>query len=154
MGNAKRNRALDSGFRVGHIIGLLERAMFKQITDALSALEMTFQQFIALMIIAGRGPISNADLARISQMTPQSANQVVKLLESKKWIAREQHPEHQRIVLLDITQRGEKSLQAADAAVMAVEKRMLNGFSTSEKKQFKESLEKCMAALTDLIQPL
>ncbi len=147
MGNTKRNRTLDSGVRVGHLVGLLQRTMLKQITEVLNPLDMTFQQYIALMILARRGATSNADLARISQMTPQSANQVVKLLESKNWIAREQHPAHQRIVLLGITQRGEKALLAADAAVMSVEKRMLSDFSMSEKKQLQLQLENCMTAL-------
>lgn len=152
MRNSKHSTGLSRDLKVGHLIGLLERAQFKQITKVLSPLNVTFQQFIALAVLAGRGAISNADLARISQMTPQSANQVVKSLESEGWIAREQHPEHQRIVLLSITASGKAILQKADATVMTVEKRMLGGLSSSEKKQFQQQLKNCLAALGETEQ--
>lgn len=133
--------------RVGHLVSLLERVMRNEIGSVLAPLDITLPQFVALFILNSRGSLSNAELARVSHMAPQSANKVVQALASKKYVVHRQDPRHKRILLIQITAEGKAILRRADNAVMDIESRMLGNNSPQEQKQFEQLL---MASLKGL----
>ena len=153
MAKKKRTFDLNSGFRVGALVTMLERVMRDELCKLLVPIDMTYPQFTALMILYHAGPISNSELARLSMMTRQSANEMIKLMESKGWIARQQHPENKRIKLIRITSSGEDALQFADDAAMTVENRMLGNRSDKETKRLTQELETCLAAMGESTNP-
>lgn len=82
--------------------------------------DLTFAQYTALMMINAYPELSSADLARVSLLTPQSVNGVVKTLEGAGLIARHPHATHRKILCLSVTPQGTERLAAARKTVRAV----------------------------------
>ena len=147
MSTRKVPNTANAEIRVGHLISLLERLMRNQISSRLAPLDITLQQYVTLLLLNSRGPMSNAELARASFITPQSANKVVKLLSEKDYVELHQNPSHRRILLIHLTKGGEKLFQRADDAVAAVEHQLLDGFAIEDRKQFQKLLIEGVIAL-------
>ena len=76
----------------------LDRALAKE--------GMTFPQQSALTIIRAYEAISAADLARLTMLTPQTVNGIVRALELRGAIAKEPDRVNRRILRLIITEEG------------------------------------------------
>ena len=77
----------------GHLPYLLRQAnaVTRLALDrALADLEMTLPQFSALQMIGAYQPLSSADLARLTWLTPQTVNTIVRNLETRAAIVRNQ----------------------------------------------------------------
>ena len=90
------------------------------------------------MIKAYEG-LSNAELARLTLLRPQSVNEVVHRLESDRLIKRASAPAHGRIVRLFITDKGKSLLAKARKRTDAVESE-LAGQAGPEAARVKEWL--------------
>ncbi len=102
---------------------------------ALEDFGVTLPQFSALTMIASYEMLSSADLARLSLLTPQTVNVIVRNLEERKAIRRKPHPVHGRILVLEMTDDGRKLLAQCRTRADKVEarlRRMLSG-KTDEK---------------------
>ncbi|MBI1328379.1 MAG: MarR family transcriptional regulator [Alphaproteobacteria bacterium] len=73
---------------------------------ALAAEGMTYPQSSALTMIRAYDAISAADLARLTMLTPQTINVIVKALEARGAIVKHPDPVHGRILRLVITEEG------------------------------------------------
>lgn len=147
MNQAQKQAMSATVVRVGPLISMLERVMRNEIAEALAPLDLTLQQFVTLLVLDSRGLLSNAELARISHMSPQSANKTVKALAANGYITHRQDPQHKRILLLAITRRGRSVLKKADKSVQGVEARMQASKSLKEQKQLQAQLLDCLHAL-------
>lgn len=76
----------------------LDRALAKE--------DMTFPQQSALTMIRAYEAISAADLARLTMLTPQTINGIVRALELRGAIAKEPDRVNRRILRLIITEEG------------------------------------------------
>ena len=83
-----------------YLIGRLDRALRRHLAEAVRPFGLTVPQYTALAVLRSRGELSNARLAERSFMTPQAANEMVKLMESRQWLSRQPDPTHGRIVLI------------------------------------------------------
>ncbi len=133
--------------RLGHLISLLERILRKELSDALAPMQLTLQQYAALQILNNNDKMSNAKLAKRSFMTPQSTNEMVNTMEAKSLIVRQPNENHGRIIHILISRKGKKTLQKADAAVLEVEKRMLEHIPQNHRIKFRDQLIGCIIAL-------
>jgi len=113
--------------RLSYLIGSADRMVKRRLTEVLEPCGLTLPQFTALSVLNARGPLSNAQLAERSLITPQSANEVVKAMEAGGWISREPDPAHGRIVQLQLTPSGRQLMRRCDEAVTRVERQMLHG---------------------------
>ena len=73
---------------------------------ALAQEQMTYPQQSALTMIRAYEAISAADLARLTMLTPQTINGIVRALEQRGAIRREPDPVNGRILRLIITEEG------------------------------------------------
>jgi DNA-binding MarR family transcriptional regulator len=73
---------------------------------ALAAEGMTQPQHSALTMIRAYGGLSGADLARITMLTPQTINGIVRALEARGAIVKRPDPVHGRILRLEVTEEG------------------------------------------------
>ncbi|HEU4624697.1 MAG TPA: MarR family transcriptional regulator [Steroidobacteraceae bacterium] len=137
----------DAEPRVAYLIGRLERAVRRRISETLLPFKLSVAQYTALSVIRRHGESSNADLATRAFITPQAMNEVVKVLEQRKLVTRRPDPSHGRIVKLLLTKRGKEVLGACDAAVLRLEQRMLAGFTAAQREAFREALLGCAQAL-------
>ena len=97
----------------GHLPYLLRQAnaVTRLALDrALADLEMTLPQFSALQMIGAYQPLSSADLARLTWLTPQTVNAIVRNLETRAAIVRSPHDAHGRILNVELTAKGRRLL--------------------------------------------
>src|ERR1043166_7120887 len=109
----------------GYLGYLLRQAStaFRGATDrTLAELGVTTPQFAVLTMVVAYPGLSGADLARLSALTPQTINVIVRNLERDGAIAKSAHTTHGRILRLHATTRGQALLRRCRARVEAVEK--------------------------------
>ncbi len=127
----------------GHLGYLLRQAnvAFRgSIERALSDLSVTLPQYIVLTMVRAYPKISNADLARLSLLTPQTVSVIVGNLKRAGMLRSEPHPIHGRIQTLGLTRDGEKILNRCRQRVAPLEERLTSTMSISEQKLIRQWL--------------
>ncbi|MYR60484.1 MarR family transcriptional regulator, partial [Streptomyces sp. SID625] len=109
------------GYRLKRAAAALRGAMDK----ALREHGLTVPQYSCLELLDQRPGLSNADLARGTFVTRQSANVVLRGLREAGLITRAATTDHGRALPVHLTPAGQQRLHAARGAVYAVEKRMI-----------------------------
>jgi DNA-binding MarR family transcriptional regulator len=117
---------------VGYLLRQATHAHRQRVEHALADLGVTVPQFSVLTMLNAYPGISNADLARLSLLTPQTVSVIVANLERAKAIAREPHAVHGRIVHLQLTESGRRLLRACRERAVAAERLLLIGTSKGE----------------------
>ena len=150
---AKRTRstkpAAIPAIRVSYVIGQLDRLLKRSLAETLAAFGLTLPQYTALSVINASGAMTNAMLAERSFITPQSANEVVKTMETNGWVGRAGHPTHGRLIHLSLTEEGRRVLQECDAAVDLLEARMLAGITEIPVDMLRKVLQRCVSNLRE-----
>lgn len=129
-GEGKRGEAGHVGYllRQAHAIHRLH------MERALADLEVTPPQFAVLTMLNAYPGISNADVARLSMLTPQTVSVIAANLEKMGAIARRPHSIHGRIQHLDVTEAGRKLLARCRERVQKIEAWLLEGLTAAEEK--------------------
>jgi DNA-binding MarR family transcriptional regulator len=119
----------------GHLGYLLRQAaaVFRlQIERELADLDVTPPQFIVLTMLVAYPGMSNADLARIALLTPQTVSVIVANLVRAGALVRRAHAIHGRIQHLDVTPEGKRLLQRCKVRVTRLEQGLVGGLPKSE----------------------
>lgn len=114
--------------REGHIAYLLRQAhgAVRSALDAeLGRAGLTTPQFLVLNLLAAYPGASGAELARISQLTAQTVNLIVRKLERDGLVARREHESHGRVLRIELTRAGEERLRRCKRIAGGVERRIL-----------------------------
>ncbi|CAE6854066.1 hypothetical protein R69658_07307 [Paraburkholderia aspalathi] len=135
--------------RLAYVIGSLDRILRHRMSEALTPLSLTIGQFTAMSVLDAGGQASNAQLAKRSLITPQSANEVMNLMVARRWISREPDPTHGRIVLLRLTDEGREVLRQCEQAVRAIEEKMRAGVEPDAADAVQNYLETFVRNLRD-----
>lgn len=117
---------------LGYLLRQAGNAYRARMEKALASSSLTPPQFSVLTMIAAYPGASNADLARLSLLTPQTVSVIVANLEKSGDIVRRRHAQHGRIQHLDMTEAGQANLQQAKALVSAVEQELAQAFAEDE----------------------
>lgn len=140
---------------IAYLVGHLDRLVRRRLAETISPLGLTIQQYTALAVLGARGPLSNAQLAERSLVTPQSANEMVKVMEKRGWIERSADPSHKRIILLHLTHQGLEALKQAHAAAAEFEDTMLEGIVERDRQRFQNYLRASVRALSQTsVEPI
>jgi DNA-binding MarR family transcriptional regulator len=121
----------------GHLGYLLRQAgvAFRLCMErALSDLDVTPPQFAVLTMVAAYPGLSNADLARLSLLTPQTVSIIVGNLKRSGAVVSRPHAVHGRIRHLDITKAGKGILARCKQRVRAVEEQLATDLSRTEER--------------------
>jgi DNA-binding MarR family transcriptional regulator len=102
---------------------------------ALADLDITTPQFSALLMLGSYPDLSSAELARVSLLTPQTVNLIVRNLEVRGALARHPHPIHGRILVLQITPEGKRLLAECRKRADAIEARLSAGLMNEAEKE-------------------
>ncbi|MEU4732723.1 MarR family transcriptional regulator [Streptomyces sp. NPDC023588] len=113
------------GYRLKRASAALRGAMDK----ALREHGLTVPQYSCLELLDQKPGLSNADLARGTFVSRQSANVVLRGLKEAGLISRPATTDHGRALPVHLTPAGQERLHAARAAVYAVEVRMVDALS-------------------------
>ena len=132
---------------LGYLIKRTQQALRHAMDRALTELDLTTPQYVALTELAKEQGVSNAELARRCFVTPQTMHQIVTGLERSGLVTRSQHPEHGRIQQVDLTEEGKTRLEYAHKLVNTIEKEMTRALTKADIKQAGRLLTKCYEAL-------
>ncbi|MCF1503921.1 MarR family winged helix-turn-helix transcriptional regulator [Afifella sp. H1R] len=125
IGEGKRGE----GGYLGYLLRQAAAAHRLRMDRALADLEVTPPQFAVMTMVKAYPGQSNADIARMALLTPQTTNVIVANLERAGHIQRRPHEVHRRILRIDLTPSGNDLLQACRSRVQAVEAELAQGFS-------------------------
>lgn len=123
--------------REGHIGYLLRQAQgaFRLAGDAaLAEIGLTLPQYGVVSWLEIQGPLSGAELARLSMQTPQTLDSVIKNLERSGLVARTPDPVHGRILRVALTEEGRSRAAAARKRIDALERRLVAGLAAEEER--------------------
>jgi DNA-binding MarR family transcriptional regulator len=144
-GEGKRGPEGYLGYLLRQANGLVRGAMERALAD----LDVTPPQFTVLTMIAAYPGISGADLARLTFLTPQTINVIVRNLLRSGAVAKTAHAEHGRILQLSATPRGQALLKRCRARVAAIEGRLAGLASREEERAVRRWLSAVADALAD-----
>lgn len=127
----------------GHIGYLLRQAntVFRmQMERALSDYGVTPPQFSVMTMLVAYPGISNADIARLSMLTPPTVSVIVGNLERAGLIVRTPHEVHGRIQQIEVTEAGKTLLAKCRKRVKMLEEALVAGLNADEEMVVKRWL--------------
>jgi DNA-binding MarR family transcriptional regulator len=119
-GEGKRGPQGHLGYLVRQASVAVRAAMEKVLAD----IDITPPQFSVLTMIVSYPGVSGADLARLTFLTPQTINVIVRNLERAGAIGKSAHAVHGRILQLTATAKGQALLKRCRSRVMQVDDRL------------------------------
>ena len=139
--------------RLSYVIGRLDRVLRRRLSAAVEPIGLTLPAYTALSVLRVRDGLSNAHLARLSLVTPQSMSEVLGQLVAKGYVRRRAAPGHGRVIRIELTKAGSRALERGDRAVYEVEREMLVELDADEAEGLRAALQLCGRALEpDLAQ--
>ncbi len=114
---------------LGYLLRQAAAAHRLRMDRALADLAVTAPQFAVLTMLNAYPGQSNADVARLALLTPQTTNAIVANLERAGFVRRRPHPSHGRILLVELSPAGARLLDRCRARVQALEDELLAGVS-------------------------
>jgi DNA-binding MarR family transcriptional regulator len=128
IGGGKRG---EEGY-IGYLLRQAGGAHRLRMERALADLGVTPPQFTVLTMLVAYPGLSNADVARLAMLTPQTVSVIVANLLRSGAIARRPHAVHGRIQHIDVTEAGKALLKQCRSRVKAIEQQILAGFNAAE----------------------
>ncbi len=138
----------------GHLGYLLRQAAGAyrlRVERALGEFGVTQPQFVTLTMLSAYPGISNADLARLAMLTPQTVSIIVANLEKAGSLSRKPHAVHGRIRHLDLSDGGRALLKKCRERVRKLEGELTAHLSTEEERAVRRWL--VSVATGDVAQP-
>jgi len=117
---------------VGYLLRQASAAFRLEMERALSEFDITPPQFSVLTMLIAYPGASNADIARLSMLTPQTVSVIVGNLERAGLIRRTPHQIHGRIQQIDATDNGKKMLARCRRRVQVLEDGLMSGLNQEE----------------------
>lgn len=118
--------------RIGYLLRQAQVSMRTRIDRELGRIGLTLPQFSVLTMVNAYDRPSSADIARLSMLSPQTVNLVVRHLEGRGLVGRSPDPAHGRILRLSVTPAGRALLKEARGIVRPLERSMTEGLSGDE----------------------
>ena len=115
--------------------------------EALRNSDLTAAQANVLTELAYGEPRSNAELARLHSVTPQSMVEILASLERRGLISRSAKPDRGRAMPAELTKEGHSQLLSVHLAMRQVEQRLLNSLSTADISRLRMLLETCLTGI-------
>jgi DNA-binding MarR family transcriptional regulator len=144
-GEGKRGVEGYLGYLVRQASGLVRLAMERALAD----LDVTPPQFTVLTMISAYPGLSGADLARLTFLTPQTINVIVRNLQRTGAIEKTAHAGHGRILQLTATARGMALLKRCRTRVAEVETRLAGLLGRDEERAVRRWLSAVADELAD-----
>lgn len=141
-------RAIPPAERILTAIKKAEQSTQQAKDEAVARAGLTKAQYNALLILTDTPNLTGAELARRCFVTPQAMNETVSRLERDGYIQRRRHLTHKHVLEVLLTPTGKKSLEKADAQVVALEDVIRKPLSASEQAALAELLARVEAAAT------
>ncbi|MGV9306257.1 MarR family winged helix-turn-helix transcriptional regulator [Nonomuraea sp. NPDC003727] len=141
--------AKDVTGHVGYLLKRAQAALRGAMDRALREHGLTVPQYATLELLALHPGMSNADLARATFVTRQSGNVVLRGLQEAGLITRPATADHGRARPAHLTEEGHAHLAAVQAAVYAIEQRMVEAIPPQRMAALLTDLDRIAVALEE-----
>ncbi|MEU6742586.1 MarR family winged helix-turn-helix transcriptional regulator [Streptosporangium sandarakinum] len=141
------HRAGDVTEHVGYRLKRAAAALRSAMDQVLREHGLTVPQYACLELLDERPGISGAELARRTFVTRQSSSVVLRGLQEADLVTRPATADHGRALPVHLTEEGLARLEAARAAVYAVERRMIQAIPPRRLDALLADLDRMAAAL-------
>ena len=128
VGEGKRGEA---GY-FGYLLRQAANAQRRRMDRALAAVGLTHPQFLVMTMIRAYPGCSNADIARLAMLTPQTVHAIISTLSLKGLAARRPDLAHGRILNIELTDTGAALLEEGRSRALAVESDLQRMLSTGQ----------------------
>ncbi|MGY0231192.1 MarR family winged helix-turn-helix transcriptional regulator [Longispora urticae] len=136
--------------QLGMFVRRLEQTLTAAKADAFRESGLTVPQHLALLVLAASpNNFSAAQLARVCLVTPQTMSTITANLLAKGLIEKHRTDVHAQVLVLKATPAGLELLERVEPGNLAVEARLISGFTPEEQEKFREFLIRALSALTD-----
>ncbi|PBB43388.1 MarR family transcriptional regulator [Mesorhizobium sp. WSM3866] len=119
---------------LGYLLRQAAGAYRLRVERALDEFGVTQPQFATLIMLSAYPGISNADLARLAVLTPQTVSVIVGNLEKAGSVVRKPHAVHGRIQHLDLSDSGRALLKKCRERVQRLERELTAALSANEER--------------------
>ena len=134
---------------LGYLLRQAANAYRTRQERVLHDLGITPPQFSVLTMISAYPGISNADIARLALLTPQTVSLIVANLKKADLVSRRPHAGHGRIHLLELTASGKTVLSKSRKRIHDLEKDLLINISEQEEQTIRHWLSDVAVSMTD-----
>ncbi len=118
--------------RFSYAIGRMHRLVRLSLEETLAPLGLTVSQYTAMSVLATHPGLSNAELARRVLVTPQAMTQALSSLIDRGVIERTTPDTNRRMFAAELSEKGLRLLDDADARVDASEDDLLQTLTPDE----------------------
>jgi DNA-binding MarR family transcriptional regulator len=108
-------------------------------------LDLTPSQYTTLSMLAANGETSSSDLARRVLVTPQSMSEMIKALDRKGLIKRQESEGNRKVLDIALSPAGRALLEKAEARVDALEATMFAAIAPDQLETMRERLVTILA---------
>jgi DNA-binding MarR family transcriptional regulator len=116
--------------------------------EDLQPLGITTSQLRMLWSIAENPGISGAKIARLCSVTPQSGQATLEMMETQGWVRRRPSEASHRILVAELTSKGQRVLVKAREIAEALDYRLWNGIGERDLAGLDAALRSAMEKLT------
>jgi len=134
----------------GYLLGQLEILRQRKLKRVLDPLDLTITQFVMLAAVGWLSreneAVTQVDIANQSSADRMMVSKVLRTLEEKKFITRQEHPTDTRAKVIKLSPSGELVLQKALASVESSDIAFFNVLDPKELKALNANISKLLAA--------
>lgn len=138
IGEGKRGESGHLGYLLRQAAGGFRLCLERALADV----DVTQPQFMVMTMIAAYPGASNADLARLAMLTPQTLSTIIANLLRAGIVSRHPHAVHGRIQQLQLTEAGAKLLAKCRDRVARLEARLQGDLAPDEEQILRRWLVK------------
>lgn len=131
---------------IGYLIKRTTLLLQPRMETLFAGQELTYSQWIVLMVLREFGGTSAADLARDICHDPGSLTRIIDELEGRGLVSRQRSEADRRVTLLALTPKGAALMEATIPHVVGLWNGLLEDFSAAEVKQLIGLLTRLLAA--------
>lgn len=134
--------------RLAYLLKRAQHAFRTHVDDVLRPLNLTAPQFAVLAAVHTDAGISNAELARLAFVTPQTMQGILANLERAGLLTRTPHPRHRRVLCSALTDQGREVYAQARRQVDEIERLLTDAVGSGNADRFADMLSRCADKLT------
>lgn len=128
---------------IGYRLKITQHRLRQRLETELAGTGVSAAQNAVLLAVRNNPRISNAELARAAFVSAQSMQGMLVTLERDGFILRTPHPEHGRVIMTELTEKGQAAAESGTTAAEVVEQRMLAGLTPKEARLLGDLLQRC-----------
>ncbi len=126
---------------LGYLLHRVSAALRTEVTaSVLEPLSLAFPQYLCMRMLSHAPGMSNAELARGVNVSPQAMNMVVHGLQDRGLVTRPATVSSGRSLPAELTRAGQELLKRTDAGVREAERHVLANLDERDRRDFRRLL--------------